>query len=662
MLKTGQRHDNGVDVLQSVDLPLSDKDLATLQASAKVCRGDILTMTTVAKSGHQGGSMSSIDALLSIYAYANISPENMNDPSRDRVVVSIGHISPGVYSTLSAHGFIDREEMLTGFRHIESSIEGHVTRSIPGVEWTTGNLGQGLSTACGFALSAKVHGTDFHTYCLLGDGESQKGQLMEAARFASKYKLYNITAFIDYNALQSTGGVDEVMPTNIKALYNACGWHVETIDGHDFKEILSTMNSAKKIERPVLIILKTTMGKGVEFMENDHGYHGAPTNDEKYAEACALLGVEPNLEKYRSQRLGYDYTKYTIENPTIAVQSGFPELYKAGSKVDNRSAFGRAIHSVISSQETAIDVGQTPVGQDKGSQPQRVVAFDCDLLGSVKLGDVKKNHPNCFFQAGIMEHHVVSTVGAMSVSGIVPFFAGFGMFNLIETYNQNRMNDINASNVKLAATHCGVDVGEDGKTHHCVDYLSLVRNLPNFTLYTPADANQTDRVVRQSVREYGNVFIAMGRSPIPVITKEDGSVFFDEKYTVKHGKVDTLRSGDYPLLAYGQMAYRAVEVHDILKGEGVSIEVGNVPTPLDIDEDEIVRLAKGGVIFTYEDHLYQGGLFATVSSAVARLGLQCRVVPFGISYYAPCGTSDDIYKTLGLDPQTVAEKIQFNLK
>ncbi len=661
MSKKGLTHENGVEVLKNVQLPLSDSDLATLENSAKVCRGDILTMTTVAKSGHQGGSMSSIDALLAIYAYANISPENMDDPNRDRIVVSIGHISPAVYSTLSAHGFINREEMLTGFRHIESSIEGHVTRSIPGVEWTTGNLGQGLSTACGFALSAKIHGSNAHTYCLLGDGESQKGQLLEAARFASKYKLSNITALIDYNALQSTGKVGEVMPTNIKALYTACGWHVEEIDGHNFKQILPTINSATKIDRPVLVILNTTMGKGVSFMENKHGYHGAPTNDELYAEACAELGVAGDLDKYRSQRWGYNYTKYTLENPAINMQVGFPKVYPAGTKTDNRSAFGNAIHSVISSQETAIDVKQ-----NTDEQPQRLIAFDCDLLGSVKLGDVAKNYPNCFYQAGIMEHHVVSTVGAMSVSGIVPFFAGFGMFNLIESYNQNRMNDINGSNVKLAATHCGVDVGEDGKTHHCVDYLALVRNLPNFKLYAPADANQTDRIVRQAAREYGNVFIAMGRSPIPTITNEDGTVFFDENYRVEYGKVDTLRKGDFPLLAYGQMTYRAIEAYNILKGDdatsGLSVGVHNVATPLHIDENEITRLAKSGVIFTYEDHLYQGGLFATVSTAVARLGLNCRVVPFGISYYAPCGASEDIYKTLGLDPETVAEKIQFNLK
>ncbi|HPZ18067.1 MAG TPA: 1-deoxy-D-xylulose-5-phosphate synthase N-terminal domain-containing protein, partial [Fervidobacterium sp.] len=174
-------------------------DIARIKEISTQCRGDILKMTTVANSGHPGGSMSSIDILTSLYAFANVDPKNPWSENRDRIVVSHGHISPAVYSTLAHYGFVNREEVLVGFRHPASIFEGHVTRGIPGVEWTTGNLGQGLSAGVGFALAAKLKKKDYHVYVVMSDGESAKGQVQEARRTARKYALNNLTVLVDYN-------------------------------------------------------------------------------------------------------------------------------------------------------------------------------------------------------------------------------------------------------------------------------------------------------------------------------------------------------------------------------------------------------------------------------------------------------------------------------
>ncbi len=193
------------------------KTLDELKRLSIQCRGDILKMTYVANSGHPGGSMSSIDMLLALYSFANVYPQDPWNEDRDRIVISHGHISPAVYSTLAAYGFVDRDEVIAGFRHPASIFEGHITRGIPGVEWTTGNLGQGLSAGVGFALAAKYKNKDYHVYVVMSDGESAKGQVQEARRTARKYKLDNLTVLVDYNDIQISGHAHEILYVDIKA-------------------------------------------------------------------------------------------------------------------------------------------------------------------------------------------------------------------------------------------------------------------------------------------------------------------------------------------------------------------------------------------------------------------------------------------------------------
>ncbi len=184
---------------------LDDASIAELKARARRARGDILTMTTLAASGHPGGSMSSLEMYLTLYACARVFPGDPHNPDRDRIVISHGHTSPGAYSALAATGFFNREDVITGFRRAGSIFEGHVERTVPGIEWGTGNLGQGLSVGCAFALGARLKKKKYHTFVIMGDGEQQKGQISEARRFAAKYNLSNLTVLIDYNRLQISG-------------------------------------------------------------------------------------------------------------------------------------------------------------------------------------------------------------------------------------------------------------------------------------------------------------------------------------------------------------------------------------------------------------------------------------------------------------------------
>ena len=281
---------------------LTKDEIKRLENLGRVCRGDIIKMTTVANSGHPGGSMSSIEIFLSVYDFAEKDPKNPYDPERDRVVVSHGHTSPGVYATLGRLGFIDIDEAIAGFRHPGSIFEGHITRGIPGVEWTTGNLGQGLSVGVGMALASKIRGKNNRVIVAMSDAEQAKGQVAEARRTAKKYELNNLVVVVDYNDAQISGKASDIMYVDIKANYLADGWKVIEVDGHDYAELNEALVEAFDSKIPAVIIGRTVMGKGVSFMEGDVSYHGKPLDMEKAASALAELGLESDIERYVEMR------------------------------------------------------------------------------------------------------------------------------------------------------------------------------------------------------------------------------------------------------------------------------------------------------------------------------------------------------------------------
>ncbi len=262
-----------------------------LEEIACKVRIGIIEGVHAAKAGHPGGSLSIAEILTYLYfKEMNIDPKNPKDPKRDRFVLSKGHAAPALYATLAQRGYFSPDELLT-LRHIGSRLQGHPDmKNIPGVDMSTGSLGQGISTAVGMALSSKHFGDNYNVYTILGDGEIEEGQVWEAAMFASNKKLSNLTAFVDLNNLQIDGTIDEVNSAKpVDKKFEAFGWHAITIDGHDYDDIESALNEAKTIDKPVVIIAQTIKGKGVSYMENAVNWHGAAPNDELYAVAMEEL-------------------------------------------------------------------------------------------------------------------------------------------------------------------------------------------------------------------------------------------------------------------------------------------------------------------------------------------------------------------------------------
>ncbi len=263
-----------------------------LEITAAKVRIGIIEGVYNAKCGHPGGSLSVCDALTYLYFNRmNIDPKNPSMPDRDRLVLSKGHTAPALYSVLANRGYFPVEDLKT-LRHIDSYLQGHpVLGKVPGVDMSTGSLGQGVSAACGMALSGKLDNDIYKVYTILGDGELEEGQVWEAAMFAAHYQLDNLVAVIDNNGLQIDGKISEVMsPYPIDEKFRAFGWHVIVIDGHDFNEIEKAFDEAERVaNQPVAIILRTTKGKGVSYMENQVSWHGAAPNEEQYKIAISEL-------------------------------------------------------------------------------------------------------------------------------------------------------------------------------------------------------------------------------------------------------------------------------------------------------------------------------------------------------------------------------------
>ncbi len=271
---------------------MNDLGIGEIQNIANKLRLDVIEMTTAAGSGHPGGSLSAADLLATLYfRIMNIDPQNPYMEDRDRFVLSKGHAAPILYAALAERGYFPLEEIKT-LRKIGTRLQGHPAyREVPGVEVTTGSLGQGLSMACGIALAGKMDGKDYRTYCLMGDGELQEGQNWEAAMFAHKYGLSNLIGFVDRNRLQICGNTEDVMCLDpLPEKFRAFGWNVIVIDGHNIRQIIDACEKAVRSRKnPTVVIMNTVKGKGVSFMENNVEFHGKACNPEEYAKAVAEL-------------------------------------------------------------------------------------------------------------------------------------------------------------------------------------------------------------------------------------------------------------------------------------------------------------------------------------------------------------------------------------
>ncbi|MFH0821065.1 MAG: transketolase C-terminal domain-containing protein, partial [Candidatus Peregrinibacteria bacterium] len=468
-----------------------------------------------------------------------------------------------------------------------------------------------------------------------------EGQVYEMMHFAAKYKLSNFTVFVDCNQVQLSDSLEKVMPIDLPAVYRSAHWNVIEVDGHDYQALWKAIGQSYQSDKPTAILARTVMGKGVKFMEVDGlalkaTWHGNPPKPEQAKEALEnelrIMNDELQiLEKFRKTQVKWNPPKPKHIGQLSVIEEvkiGKPLISPAGTKTDCRSAYGNAL-------------------KDLATLNPNVLGLTADLGGSVKTDTMKKAFPERVIEVGIAEQHMVSCSGGLSLHGFVPFCSTFGAFITSRAKDQARMNDINETNVKMVATHCGLSVGEDGPTHQAIDDMGSMLGFFNTHVLEPSDANHTDHIIRYIASHYGNFYVRMGRHKFPVILREDGTPFYNEKYQLEYGKADHLRSGNkVTVVASGSMVEIAISVADKLKGQ---VDLLAISSLKQIDTDALLTsLKKTGKLITIEDHNPFSGLAFQVNSVVAQKGLSVIINNMAVRQYQLSGDTYELYNAAGI--------------
>jgi len=608
-----------------INKKLSEKEL--IEAASKMRFYSLLSIHA-AGSGHPGGSLSIMDITAALYLnIANLDPENPEWEDRDRIIFSAGHKAPAQYAGLALAGFFNIEDMIT-LRKFNSPFQGHPhAPDLPGIEVSTGSLGQGLSIACGIALSGKLNDKKYRVFCIMGDGEQQEGSIWESAMAAGNYSLNNLIGIVDRNRLQIDGEVDSIMKISpLDQKYRAFGWEVIEIDGHNMREILDAFKKAgESKDKPTLIITNTIKGKGVSFMENKVGWHGVATKDEEELFE-ALNGLPHNyLSKDKILTLLNRAKIFSVEQ-NKNLDSVLPKYSKdywwnkencmKVKMKPNRDGFGEGIARA-------------------GEHP-KVITIHADISNSIRISDFEKADPtreNRVINAGIAEQNMMTMAAGLAHEGWIPVVGTYGVFVSGRPWDQIRTTICNDRlNVKIIGAHGGISVGPDGGTHQALEDISLITVLPNMRMGIPCDAEEAKKMFEYMLLEVqGPCYLRLAREATPVVTDENTPFEFGKANTVRYRKKGEMfkeafdiqiakdyknEGEDLSIVVCGPILTEAMRAAYVLKEEfKIECRIINMHTVKPIDEDAIMRAVREtGVILTCEEH--QIGGFANLVSGV----------------------------------------------
>ena len=650
--------------------------LDELRDAARLMRGYNLVALCAAGSGHAGGTLSIMDIAAALYLrIAEHDPRNPEWPDRDRILWSAGHKAPALYVSLGIAGFCPLDDIVT-LRKLSSPFQGHPHwLKLPGVEVSSGSLGQGLSVAVGMALAARIDGKNHKIFCLMGDGEQQEGEVWEAAMEAGHYKLENIIAVIDCNRLQIDGWVKDVMQVEpLAAKYASFGWEVLRVDGHDMSQIVDALEQARAVTgRPVVILADTVKGKGVSFMENQPGWHGKAPNREDLSTALADLGlaeripVDDLLAKAKqwqaeaSQALEARVPRYPRDfwwNVRDAAQSDAMHV----AMEPTRKGFGRAL---------------AECGGD-----ERIVCIGLDISGSITIADFYSGKPERarrWISMGIAEQSATAAAAGLAREGKLPVLGSYATFSAARNLDQLRVSICYSNlNVLVAGAHAGVSVGADGATHQALEDLFAMLGLPNMTVVVPCDAVETRKATRHLLLEHvGPKYIRFAREATPIVTGESTPFVFGKANLIRLrapspdfvAAFETRLAEDcadesehLSIVACGPMVPEAMRAAWILKREfGLETRVLNLHTLKPIDAEAIVRAAREtGIVITAEEHQI-GALAGRVSMVLATnpglYGVPVITGAIGVKdRFGESGAPWELVKVFELSAEHIAEK------
>ena len=594
--------------------PLRQYSIEELKTQAALMRGYNLAALYCAGSGHSGGTLSIMDITAALYLkVADHDPSKPTWAERDRIIWSAGHKAPALYVGLAFAGFCEKRDLAL-LRKLYSPFQGHPHWvKLPGVEVSSGSLGQGLSVAVGNALAARLDGKAYSVFCIMGDGEQQEGQIWEAAMEAAHYHLDNLIAIVDKNLLQIDGKVSDVMGIDpIEEKYAAFGWEVTRIDGNNMEQVVNALSSAKQSRngKPKVIIADTVKGKGVSFMENVAGWHGKTPSHDELMKALEELGVRESVDVEALAAHANEYQR-GVERRLAAKMPKFSGNFwwnaqdKMKVKMEpTRKGFGQAL-------------------AEKGGD-ERVVCLGLDISGSITISDFYAGHPERkprWLSMGIAEQSTTAVAAGLAKEGKIPVLGTYATFAAARNLDQVRVSVCyNNLNVFIAGAHGGVSVGPDGATHQALEDLFAMCGLPNMSVVVPADSVETKKATAYMLLEHkGPKYVRFAREATPIISTEATPFVFGKANVIRFrgecenfaDAFETCLAEDYPnehedltIVACGPMVPEAMRAAWILHHDyGYQTRILNMHTLKPMDREAVLRAGQEtGVLVTAEEH------------------------------------------------------------
>ncbi len=665
-----------------------------LKKLCQLIRYDILTSTTEAGSGHPTSSLSAVELLTTLF-FGGFFKSDLRHPKgvqNDRFILSKGHASPLIYALYHAAGVISYQELMR-LRKFNSDLEGHPTFRFKYADVATGSLGQGLSAGIGMALGIKLRSedTDFSdlsiseksrierlpkVWVLLGDSEMAEGQVWEAIQIASFYKLNNLIAIADVNRLgQSTQTMLGWDLKNYAKRVEAFGWNVVTVDnGHDLSQVYKAFNQIKldrirqsqmksdstdsirfhpipsdsiqsdpiSSDKPTMILARTIKGKGVSFLENKEGWHGKPVPKEQLKAVLKELGKvdinirgEIQLPKYQISNIKYQNLKPVQPNLTDSTD------YKLGDLIATRLAYGDALISL-------------------GNSNEKIIVFDAEVSNSTFSEKFAKKFPERYFEMFIAEQNMISTALGLSKLGFIPFASTFATF-LTRGFDQLRMAQYSAPNLKIVGSHCGVSIGPDGPSQMGLEDLAMFRSILNSIIFYPSDAVSAFKLTQIMAKNDGLFYLRTNRKETPVIYGEKEEFKIGGSKVHKVNKVFKVHKVKALIIAAGVTLYEALRAQKELVKQGIETVVLDCYSVKPLDVQSINRLVmQTKNVIVVEDHYLAGGLGEAVRSSLNNETMkQCNnFIHLCVRKLPRSGTPEELLRFEEIDAQAIIKAVK----
>jgi transketolase len=589
-----------------------------------------IAATTAAGSGHPSSCCSAADLVAALFfGHMRYDPKNPHYHNNDRFILSKGHAAPLLYAAWAEAGLIPTSE-LTRLRELTSDLEGHPTPRLPFVDVATGSLGQGLSVGVGMALAARMDNLDYRTYVLLGDGECAEGAVWEAASLAGIHGLTNLVALVDINRLGQSQATAFGHNVHLyQKRFESFGWRTEEIDGHDLEEILEVLAAAGLGKQPLVILAKTIKGAGVSFIADQEGWHGKALSKEEAERAFAEL--RPRALSAAGHPIP---PPNQLPVPDHSVPASYPPInYQKGALVATREAYGNALVRL-------------------GEVDPRIVALDGDTKNSTYSEKFFKKFPDRSLECFIAEQNMVGVAMGFSTRGRVPFASTFSAF-LTRAHDQIRMAGHSQANIKLAGSHVGVSIGEDGPSQMGLEDLATLRAVAGSTVLYPCDAVSAEKLTEQMAQTKGIVFLRTSRPKTAVI--------YDNAELFPVGGAKILRQSEndkVTVVAAGVTVFEALKAADTLAPEGIGITVIDAYSIKPLARDIIKAAAHKtqNVVVTVEDHYSEGGLGDAVAGELSAEGV--RVHKLAVNESPRSGKPEELLAKYGIDSAAIVKKVK----